>query len=50
MSALERMSSEEQLRTLGLSSLEKRRPRGDLIAPCSFLSRGSESEVPSSSP
>ena len=37
---LEGMSCDEQLRTLGLSSLEKRRPRGDLIALCSFLRRG----------
>ena len=34
------MTYEEQLRTLGLSSLEKRRPRGYLLALCSFLRRG----------
>lgn len=37
---LERMSCEEQLQALGLSSLEKRKPRDNLIVLCSFLRRG----------
>ncbi|KAK4823932.1 hypothetical protein QYF61_008318 [Mycteria americana] len=38
---LEGMPYEEQLRTLGLSSLERRRLKGNLMALYSFLRRGS---------
>lgn len=38
---LEVMSCEEQLWALGLSGLEKRRVRGDLVLSNSFLRRGS---------
>jgi len=45
------MSCEQQLRTLGFSSLEKRKLRGDLIGLYSFLRRGEvEREVLSSCP
>lgn len=46
---LEGKSYEERLRTLDLSSLEKRRLTGHLIALYSFLSKGS-TEVLVSSP
>jgi len=40
MKGLEGVSCEKQLRTLGLSSLEKKRLRGNLTALDSFLRRG----------
>jgi len=41
VTGLEGMSYEEQLTTLGLSSLERRRLRGDRVALSSFLRKRS---------
>jgi len=50
MKGLEGMPCEEQLRSLGLSTLEKGRLRGNLTALHSFLGRQVEREVLISSP
>lgn len=39
---LESTSYKERLRICGLSGLEKRRPRGNLFAPCNFLRKEAE--------
>lgn len=46
---LVRISSDERLRALGLSGLKRRRLKGDLTVPYSFLRREVEREVLSSS-
>lgn len=45
MKGLEGMFYEKCLRTLGLSSLERRRQRGDLVAPYSLSKRSGEGGV-----
>ena len=45
---LEQKMCEERLRCLGLFSPEQSRPRGGLMAACSFLMRGAEGQALSS--
>ena len=37
INGLEHLSSEDRLREMGLFSLEKRRPQGDLVVACQYL-------------